>query len=69
MPSVLEVPRVNVKVNGVPLLLCNTWADQISERFNGAVFFTTSSAFSNQVEKPSIHPVNVSIMTNMYFYP
>ena len=32
-------------------------------------FFTTSSAFSAQVEKPSIHPVNVSIMTNRYLYP
>ena len=46
-----------------------TWADQITERFHGAVFFTTSSAFSVRVEKPSTHPVNVSIMTNRYLYP
>ena len=32
-------------------------------------FFTTSSVFSGQVGKPSIHPVNVSIMTNSYLYP
>ena len=29
-------------------------------------FLTTSSAFSVQVGKPSIHPVNVSIMANRY---
>ena len=32
-------------------------------------FLTTSSAFSVQVGKPSIHPVNVSIMTNGIFVP
>ena len=46
-----------------------TWADQISEWFHGAVFFTTSSAFSVRVGKPSIHPVNVSVMSNRYLYP
>ena len=30
-------------------------------------YFTTSSAFSVQVGKPSIHPVNVPIMTNRYY--
>ena len=33
------------------------------------LFFTTSSAFSVWVGKPSIHPVHVSIMTNTYLYP
>ena len=46
-----------------------TWEDQILEWFHGAVFFTTSSAFSVCVGKPSIHPVNVSIITNRYLYP
>ena len=52
-----------------------TWADQISEWFQGAVFVcvfvccTTSSAFPVQVGKPSVHPVNVSTMTSRYLYP
>ena len=48
-----------------------TWEGQISEWFHGAVFFyflITSSAFSSQVGKPSIHPVNVFIMTSRYLY-
>ena len=48
-----------------------TWADQISEWFHGAVFFfflTPTSAFSVWVGKPSVHPVNVSIMTSRYWY-
>ena len=31
--------------------------------------FSTSLAFSVQVGKPPIHPVNVSIMTSRYLYP
>ena len=45
------------------------WADRILEWFHETVFFTTSSAFSVRVGKPSIHTVNVSIMTNRYLYP
>ena len=39
---------------------------QISEWFYGAVFFTTCLAFSVQVGKPSISPVNVSIIRNWH---
>ena len=45
-----------------------TWAYQISELFHGAVFFFFFF-YAVWVGKPSIHPVNVSIMTNRYLYP
>ena len=57
-------PLGDLRINDVPLSLCNDLGWQISEWFHGAIFFTTSPAFSVQVGKPSIHPVNVSIMTN-----
>ena len=57
----LETPWVTLEINdlGRPNLGMSSWSS----------FFTTSSAFSVQVGKPSIHPVNVSIMTNRYLYP
>ena len=59
MPNALETTWVNLEVNEVPLSLrMISWSN----------YFTTTSAFSVQVGKPSIHPVNVSIMTSRYLY-
>ena len=69
MPNALEIPWVILEVNDVPLLLCNDLDRQNLGMISWSSFFTTSSAFSVQVGKPSIHPVNVSIMTNRYLYP
>ena len=69
MPSALETPWVTLKVNDVPLLLCNDLGRPTLRKISwSSFFFTTSSAFSIQVVKPWIRPVNVSIMTNRYFY-
>ena len=77
MPKSLETPWVNLQVNDVPLSLCNdlsrpnlgmiSWGSFVC--LFVCLFFATSSAFSVQVGKLSIHHVNVSIMTNMYLYP
>ena len=69
MPNALETPWVTLEVNDIPFSLCN---DKSQNDFMEQIFFfflTTSSDFSVRVGKPSIHPVNVSIMTNRYLYP
>ena len=65
MPNALETSWVTLEVNDVPLSLFNDLGrpNDFMEQF----FFTTSSAFSVHVGKTSIHPVNVSIMTNRYY--
>ena len=71
MPSGLETRWVILEVNDVPLSLCsdlgrlNLRMISCSSYF---LFFITSSTFSGQVGKSSIHPVNVSIMTSRYLY-
>ena len=70
MPSALENPWVTLEVNDVPLSPCNDLGRPNLGMISwGIFFFTTSSAFSVQVGKLSIQPVNVSIMTNRYLYP
>ena len=64
MPNAFETPWVTLEVNDVPLSLC----DDLGRPNHGMMswrvfffffaFFTTSSAFSVHVGKPSIHPVN-----------
>ena len=80
MPNVLETLWVTLEVNDVPLSLCNdlrrpnlgmiSWS-----RFLFFFFFfffylllPLSSVSSVQVGKPSVHPVNVSVMTSRYLY-
>ena len=74
MPNALETSWVTLEVNDVPLSLFNDLGrpnDFMEQFFFVCLFvcFTTSSTFSVQVGKSSIHPVNVSIMTNRYLYP
>jgi len=69
MPNALETPWVTLEVNDVPLSLCNDLGRPNLGMISWSSFFTTSSAFSVQVGKPSIHPVNVSIITSRYLYP
>ena len=69
MPNAVETPWVTLEVNDVPLSLCNYLGRPNREMISWSSSFTTSSAFSVQVGKPSIYPVNVSIMTNRYLYP
>ena len=71
MPNALEIPWVTLEVNDGPLSLCNDLGrpnlEMISwSSFIYLFFLITSLAFSVWVGKPSIHPVNVSIMTNRY---
>ena len=69
MPNALETPWLTLEVNDVPLSLCNDPGRPSLGMISWSSFFTTSLAFSVQVGKPSMHPVNVSIMTNRYLYP
>ena len=73
MPKSLETPWVNLQVNYVPLSLCNDLRRPNLRMISWSTFFflfkATSSAFSVQVGKLSVHHVNVSIVTNMYLYP
>ena len=72
MPNALETPWVTLEVNDVPLSLYNDLGRPNLGMISWSSFFfilTTSSAFSIRVGKPSIHPVNVSIMTDRYLYP
>ena len=69
MSKALETHWVTLEVNDVPLSLCKDPGRPNLEMISGSSFFTTSSAFSVWVGKPSIHPVNVCIMTNRYLYP
>ena len=70
MPNALETPWVTLEVNDVPPSLCNDLGRPNHGMISwSSFFFTTSSAFSVRVGKPSIHPVNVSIMINGYLYP
>ena len=64
MTNALETPWVTLEVNDVPLSLCNDLGRPNLGMISWSSFFTTSSAFSVHVGKPSIHPVNVSIITN-----
>ena len=69
MPNALETPWVTLEVNYVPLSLCNDLGRPRLGMVSWSSFFTTSSALSVRVGRPSIHPVNVSIVTNRYLYP
>ena len=69
MPNALETPWVTLEVNDVPSSLGNDLGRPNLRMISWRSFFTTSSAFSVLVRKPSIHPVNVSITTkNIYTY-
>ena len=69
MPNALEIPRVILEVNDVPLSLCNDLGRPNLRMISWNSLLTTSSVFSVWEGKPSIYPGNVSIMTNMYLYP
>ena len=64
--NALQTPWVILELNDVPLSLCNDPGRPNLGMISWSSFFTTSSAFSVQVGKTSVHPVNVSIMTNRY---
>ena len=68
MPNALETPWVTLEVNDVPPSLCNDLdRPNLGMILWSSFFLTTASDFSVLVEKPSIHPVNVSIMTSRYY--
>ena len=69
MPYALETTWVTLEVNDVPLSLSNDLGRPNLRMISWSSFLTTSSAFSVQVGKTTIYPVNVSIMTNRYLYP
>ena len=69
MPNDLETAWVALEVNDVPLSLCNDLGGPNLDMISWGSFITTSSASPVQVGKPSVHPVNVSIMTSRYLYP
>ena len=77
MPNTLETPWVTLEGNDVPLSLCNDLGKPNLRMISWnsfvvvvvVVVFTTSSAFSVGVGKTSIHPVNISVVTNRYLYP
>ena len=70
MSNALEIPWVTLEVNDVPLSLYNDLGRPNFGMISwSSFFFTTSSAFSVLEGKPSIHPVNVSVMTNSYLCP
>ena len=72
MPNTLETSWMTLEVNDVSLSLCNDLGrSNLGMILWGSflfLFFTTSSAFSIQVGKPLIHPVNICFMTNRYSY-
>ena len=72
MPNALESPWVTLGVNDFPLSLCNDLGRPdlrmiLWNRF--FFFFYHLLSFLSLGGKPSIHPVNVSIMTSRYLYP
>ena len=69
MLNALETPWVTLEVNDAPLSLYNDLGRPNLRMILWSNFLITFSAFSVQVGKPSIHPVNVSIMTDKYLYP
>ena len=69
MPSALETPWVTLEVNDVPLSLCDDLGRPNLGMISWSRFFITSSALLAWVGKPSIYPVDISIMTNRYLYP
>ena len=70
MPNDLETAWVALEVNYIPLSLGNDLGQSNLGMISwSSFFFGIPSAFSVQVGKPSIHPVNVSIMTIRYLYP
>ena len=68
MPRALETLWVTLEVNDVPLSLCDDLSRPNLGMISWSWFFITSSALSAWVGKPSIYPVDVSIMTNRYLY-
>ena len=69
MLSALETPWVTLEVNDVPQSLCNDLGRPNIGIISWGSSFTTSSAFSVWVGKPSIYPVNICIMTSRYLCP
>ena len=70
MSNAFETPWVTLEVNDVPLSLCNDLGRPNLEMISlNSFFLITSSAFSVQVGKSLIYPVNVYIMINRYLYP
>ena len=68
MANALETPCVTLEVNDVPLSLCNDLGRPNLRMISWSSFFYHLLSLL-QVGKPSIHPVNVSIMTNRYLHP
>ena len=69
MPKALETLWVTLEVNYVSLSLCSDLGRLNLGMISWSSVSTTSLTFSVLVGKPSVHPVNVSIMTNWYIYP
>ena len=73
MPNALGTPGVTLEVNDVPLSLCNDQGrpnlGMISWRsYFIYLFFYCLLSLLSPSAKPSIHPVNVSIMTSRCSY-
>ena len=69
MPNALETLWVTLEVNDVPLSLCNDLGRPDLVMIPCSRFFYHLLSLLSPGGKPSIHPVNVSIMTNRYLYP
>ena len=68
MPNALETPCVTLEVNDVPLILRNDLGRPNLRMISRSSFLPPPHLLSPG-GKPSIHAVNVSIMTNRYLYP
>ena len=71
MLDAFETPWETLEVNDVPLSLCNDLDRPNLGMISWSSFFFLPPLQPSQswLGKPSIHPVNVSIMTNRYLYP
>ena len=68
MPNALETLWVTLEINDVPLSLCNDLSRPNIRMISWSIIFYYFLGLLS-LGKPSIHPVNVSIMTNRYLYP
>ena len=65
MSNWTELNWVTLEANDIPFSLFNDLGRPNLRMISWSNVFTTSSAFSIRVGKPSVHPVNVSTITNM----
>ena len=69
MPNALETPWVTLEVTlDVPLSICNDLVRQNLRMISWRSSLNHLFGLLSLDGKPSIHPVNVSIMTSRYLY-